>query len=305
MPGMRTMSLDQEIAVLAKVQHGLVTTAQLRALGLSRSGISRRGGRGVLHPVHRGVWSVGHAALSQRARWHAAVLAVGDGAALSHLPAAVCWQLWNRSAPGGIDVVAPGRHRPVPGVRVHQSRGLLPRDVRRRDGVPVTSVARTILDLGDVLTPFQLANVLHEATFRKRLDRRGLERLLTRCRGRRAVTVVRRALALSDGGCAGTGSDLEDRCLAALHARGLEPLVNVPIDVGDGQLRPDFHWPALRAIVEVDGHGHARRRTRAEDLGRDARFRAAGWRVLRCGPHGVADMVEQIASLAARGATGP
>lgn len=276
-------SLDQAIAGVARLQHGLITTAQLLRLGLSSSGIWKRARRGRLHRVYRGVWSVGHDALSQHARWLAAVLAVGEGAALSHLAAASLWNIWRRRV-SGIDVVAPSKHAPISGIRIHRTRSLRRRDVVRRWRIPVTSVSRTILDLGDVLTPYQLANVMHEAEFRNVLDERDLRRLLDRSRGRAAVTVVRRALVVREGGSGGTFSDLEDEFLSRAHARGLDPLVNVQIDVGDGLLRADFHWPDARLIVEVDGSGHARKRTIEEDRGRDARFRAAGWRVVHCRP---------------------
>lgn len=276
-----TGSYDQAIAGVASLQHGLITTAQLKKLGISDGAIWRRARRGALHQVYRGVWSVGHCALSLHARWMAAVLAVGEDAALSHLAAASLWNIWRRSV-DDVHVVAATRHRPIPGIHVHQSRALSAREVRRRFRIPVTSVARTILDLGDVLTPYQLANVIHEAEFRRHFNRRELERLLRRNRGRRSVTIVRQALQLHDGGSAGTFSDLEDEFLALARTRSLEPLVNVPITVSDGELRPDFHWPALRLVVEVDGSGHQRKRTQEQDRGRDARFRADGWTVIRC-----------------------
>lgn len=285
--------LDQAIAGIAALQHGLVTTAQLKALGLSSSSISKRTRRGVLHPIHRAVWAVGHRALSERARWMAAVLAVGDDAALGRLAAAKLWNIWRRSVPI-VDVVSIRQHRPVPRITVHWSHRLTRAELRRRDRIPVTSVARTMLDLGDVLTPFQLANVIHEAEFRLRFDRRELERLLTRYRGRRAVTVVRQALAIHDGGSAGTFSDLEDEFLALARAHGLDPLVNMLVDVHDGELRPDFHWPVMRLIVEVDGGGHARKRSQEEDRGRDARFAAAGWTVIRCRPSGFRAAIHEL-----------
>lgn len=275
---------DVAIARIARRQHGLITIHQLLDAGLSHSSVHKRVAAGRLHLIHRCIYAVGHEALSIQARWHAAVLAAGDGAALGYLAAASHWNVWRRNVPG-IDVVTARRRNDFDGVRVHVSRTLLPRDVRRRNGIPVTSVARTIVDLGDVLTPYQLANVVHEAEFRNRFDERALVRLLARSRGRRAVTIVRQALALRATGSAGTMSELEDAFLAALRAaRAPDPRVNVPIDVGDGGcVRPDAHWPAIRLVVEVDGSPHRRDHTREQDRGRDARLRAAGWEVRRCG----------------------
>lgn len=290
------LSPDQAIAGVAALQHGLITTAQLNQLGVSNSSIAKRVRRGLLHPIHRGVWSVGHSGLSRHGRFLAAVRATGHDAALSHLAAASLWNIWRRPV-DSIDVVSSSRRQPIPGIHVHLSRALTAREVRRRERIPVTSVARTIRDLGDVLTPYQLANVIHEAEFRKRFNRRELDRLLVRSRGRGAVTIVRRALEIRDGGSAGTFSELEDTFLALAQAGGLEPLVNVPIDVQDGSLRPDFHWPDAMLIVEVDGGGHARKRSKEEDRGRDARFHVAGWTVMRCRPSEFPEALARVGTL--------
>ena len=94
LPVSKVRSPDRVIARIAGRQHGLITTEQLVAAGLSSGAITKRVRAGRLHRVYRGVYAVGHAALSREAHWHAAVLAVGDGAALSHLAAASLWQMW-------------------------------------------------------------------------------------------------------------------------------------------------------------------------------------------------------------------
>ena len=124
-------SADTLIAAVAGRQHGLITTAQLAARGLGYAAVSRRVAAGRLHRRHRGVYSVGHARLSQEGQWLAAVLAAGEGAALSHLAAARLWNVWRRAV-RGIDVLAP-RRRQVKGVRVHTARRL---DAARRDRSP-------------------------------------------------------------------------------------------------------------------------------------------------------------------------
>jgi predicted transcriptional regulator of viral defense system len=96
-------AVDQEIARRAARQHGVVSTRQLAALGLSRSAVAARATAGRLHRVHRGVYAVGHPRLTLRGHWMAAVLAAGPGAALSHASAAALWEL-RPSAATRIDV---------------------------------------------------------------------------------------------------------------------------------------------------------------------------------------------------------
>jgi Transcriptional regulator, AbiEi antitoxin len=146
-----TPPFDARLAALAGRQHGLVTAAQLARAGLGYAAVSNRAGSGRLHRKYRGVYAVGQPRLSKEGEWMAAVLACGEGAALSHLSAAVHWRIWRRRVTG-IDVLAP-RNRHLPGVRVHKCRRLDPRDITTRGHIPVTTVARTLEDLTDVLTP--------------------------------------------------------------------------------------------------------------------------------------------------------
>jgi hypothetical protein len=273
----RTPPADRALAALAARQHGVVTVAQM---GLTRAGIAHRVRAGRLHRVRRGVYAVGHARLSQRGVWMAAVLAVGEGAVLSHLCAAVLWQAWRRAVPH-LDVVTP-RDRRVRGIRVHRCRNLDRRDVTVRDGVPVTTVARTLVDLTDDLTPAQLANVIHEADFRHRFDLSATRAAMARANGRRNLAVLERALELNALGSAGTKSALEDRFLERVQAAGLPaPLPNVEVPAGDRKIEVDAYWPDLGLCAEVDGPGHARPRTRSEDALRDRALRAAGFEVVR------------------------
>lgn len=218
----------------------------------------------------------------------AAVLLAGPGAALAGKAAARHWGIRRRGAPQ-IDVLTPRKIGARPGIRFRTPRRLLTRDVTKRNGIWITTVARTILDLADELTPHQLANVLHEAEFRKRLNRRALDDVLARARGRRAVTVVRGALRINATGSAGTKSELEDRLLDLLDQLGWDaPLVNMRLEVNGGALEVDAHWPDLRLVIEVDGSGHRRNRTQREDRDRDGRLVSDGWTVIRVGP---ADLV--------------
>jgi Protein of unknown function (DUF559) len=258
----------------------VITTAQLVRAGLAYPGISRRAANGRLHRKYKGVYAVGQPRLSQEGEWMAAVLACGPGSYLASLTAAVHMKLWRRRVTG-IHLLAP-RERRYRGVRVRAYRRLDAQDITRRDGIPVTTVPRTLIDLSDVLTPHQLANVIHEAAFRKLFDERAIRAAMNRANGRHNLDVLTKALELDAAGSAGTRSDFEDRFLAVTSKSGLpEPLVNTKVH----DIEVDFHWPGLNLVVEVDGPGHARPRTAREDEERDTRLRAAGQTVLRIPDH--------------------
>ena len=170
------------------------------------------------------------------------------------------------------------RPRKRPAIVFHHVRSLDPRDIVLRNGVPVTTVPRTLVDLSDVLTKFQLANVVHEAAFRRLFNLEATRSAMARANGRHHLDVLDRAIDLHLSGSAGTKSDLEDTFLALL-ARGAvaEPLVNTHLLNEE----VDFHWPDSRLVVEVDGHGHNRPPTKEHDIRRDAKLTEAGWKVLR------------------------
>ncbi len=211
----------------------------------------------------------------------AAVLAAGEGAVLSHLSAAVLWRVW-RGAAHEIDVIVPRGRRRRGGIRLRTCRRLDPRDVTVHAGIPVTTVARTLVDLTDALDARQLANVIHEAAFRRRFDPAVTRAAMERAAGRRNLGVLADALAAHEAGSAGTRSALEDRFLALIGSAGLpEPLSNVPVHAAGRRIEVDFHWPARRLVVEIDGDGHARPRTRLDDAARDRALRAAGYEIVR------------------------
>jgi hypothetical protein len=272
-----------------------VTLADLAAAGLGRGAVARRVAEGRLRRLHCGVFLVGPLPAA-RTREMAAVLACGESAVVSHRAAA---SLWGMRPPwqGEVDVTVTARHpRDKPGVRVHRVRHLDARDVTRRDGIPVTTVPRTLVDLSDVLTAHQLANVIHEAAFRKLFDERAVRAAMTRANGRHNLHVLSQALDLNKTGSAGTRSELEDRFLALTCKSGLpEPLVNTKVQ----DLEVDFHWPQLSLIVEVDGPGHTRPRTRHEHHERDKSLRAAGHTILRIPDHEIEQRPDAVtASLA-------
>lgn len=272
---------DRAIAALAGRQHGVVATSQLLELGLTRQSISRRVSTGRLHRLHRGVYAVGHTGISREGRWTAAVFAGGRGAALSHRSAALLWNIW-RGGEGLTEVVAPVQRSSRSTVRVHSSRRLATSDTARRRGISVTSVERTIIDLADTLQPHQLANVMHEAAHRRLLSVRRLRAAMRRMIGRAGFAVVRQALRAHLGGSAGTKSRLEDLALRSLRRGGLpQPRINEMVRAGTELFEVDLHWPSARLCVEIDGPGHQRARTQAEDRRRDRSLCAHGYRVMR------------------------
>ena len=259
---------DEALAALAARQHGVVGLAQLTAAGLTRPAITKRVARGVLHRRYRGVYSIGHAALSREGEWMAAVLACAAGTVLSHMSAAELHKLTRRFA-SLIAVVSP-RSRTLPGVRVHTARHLDPRDVTIERGIPVTTIHRVFVDLSDELTPHELVALFREARFLGRFVAPAIRDAMARANGRHNLDVLDRALELFEAGSAGTRSGNE---VLFLKLDLPEPLVNTQLHGYEA----DFHWPDLKLNVEIDGPQH----DPVADAVRDRRLAAAGYTVLR------------------------
>jgi Transcriptional regulator, AbiEi antitoxin/Protein of unknown function (DUF559) len=263
---------DPEIAALAARQHGVVSRAQLRIAGVRAGAIDRRITAGRLHPIHRGVYAVGHPVLRIEGRWMAAVLAADKNAVLSHATAGGAWILRPLGA-GAIHVTIPGdsgRQR-RPGIRIHRSRTLTPHDTTTHLGIPITTPIRTIIDLATTLEPLPLEQALDQA------DRRGLidfAELKARPIPRSLQAILARYTAPTF-----TRSELEDRFQALCDNHGLpRPLNNTIIE---GQ-EVDFAWRPQRLVVEVDGYGFHRSPSRFEnDRERDVMLTLAGWHVMR------------------------
>jgi hypothetical protein len=268
---------DGSIGEIAAAQHGVVTVAQLHAAGLGPNAIAHRVAKGTLHRVARGVYAVGHRGVSREGRQLAAVFAAGPGAALSRLAAAQLCELW-RYPVAFIDVVAPRWRQATPPVRFHRARDLHLRDVTTYLGIPVTTVARTLVDLTDELTKWELANLIHEAAYRARFSLPATRDAIARANGRHNVHKLADALDMHLGGGAGVKSRGELRFLKEVERLGLpEPQVNVELN----GFEVDFHWPDLMLAVELDGPGHGRARTRHEDARKERAWGSAGYELLR------------------------
>jgi very-short-patch-repair endonuclease/predicted transcriptional regulator of viral defense system len=271
--------IDRTIARIAERQYGLISRRQLYGLGLSARTIERGLSRGRLHCVHRGVYAVGHRRLTPRGHWLAAVLAAGPGAVLSHRSAGAHLGL-RPTASARVDVTVCRRAaRARPGVAVHVTRELLERDWTTRDGIPVTSVARTLLDLAGLISSKQLSRALEAAERAELFDLLALEDVCSRANGRRGLGALRQAIADQTGPPPATRSELERDLLELCDAHRLQrPQVNVLV-LG---FEADGHWPGARLVLECDSFEFHRTRAAFErDRERDVALQLAGYTVLR------------------------
>jgi uncharacterized protein DUF559 len=276
---LRHAGREGALAGLATRQHGVASHGQLLELGFCVRWIERRLDEGRLCAIHRNVYAVGHSRISQRGRWWAGVLAYGPDALLSHRTAGVLWGI-QRSRSGPVHVTAGvGRQgiRRREGIWIHRCK-LVPEDRTIRDGLPVTTVARTLFDLAET-APFEtLKGAAEEADRLKRLRLRELEAVCARGRGRRALKPVRRLLEELRPPDEGR-SPLEIRFPAFVREYRLSPpLQNVHV-LGH---EVDALWPDAKLIVELDSwehHGH--RAAFERDRARDPKLLIAGYRTIR------------------------
>jgi very-short-patch-repair endonuclease len=285
------------IGRLARRQHGVVGRRQLLALGLGEDAIDHRLAMERLHRVQDGVYSVGHALVSKHGWWMAAVLASGSTAALSHHSAAALWGLRSYTE-RAVEVTTPSKSTSSKLVRRHHK--ALPADeVTVVEGIPVTTVPRTIFDLA-ATEPLEVVKaMLREAEFLELHDRLSLWDLVERYPGRRGVRQVRTALeALKDEPLDERKSLLEERFDPFLRRHHLSRArFNQWILVGDKRFQVDCLWPEERQIVELDGwEGHKTRTAFREDRARDRKLRVAGYGVTRLTWNQLEDEPEAVAS---------
>jgi hypothetical protein len=241
--------LDLLLTRLATRQSGVVGYEQLAALGFSRNEIDYRSKIGRLIRIHRGVYAVGHEAVSDRGRVIAALLAAGPGAAASHRTAAALWRLLP-SMPQLIELTITNRSpRRREGIRIHHAKHL---EATVHQGLPIATPRHTIAQLRGPDADRATAEALY-------------------------LGLINRDEA--PPGAEPTRSELEGTLLTALQRAGIpRPLVNHRI----GPYIVDFYWPDQRLIVETDGWaGHGHRKAFEDDRARDAWLQACGHKVLR------------------------
>jgi very-short-patch-repair endonuclease len=272
---------DGWIRALAEAQHGVVARRQLLEGGMPASRIRSWIAGGRLARRHRGVYTMGHALLAREGVWMAAVLACGPRAVLSHSSAAALWGI--RPPTGGdVDVTVPlgGPRTPGAGVRPHQSGLVVDRFSTDCDGIPVTTLAWTLLDLAAVLPAHQLRRAVEQSERLEIFDLQAVEAAVAAAPRRPGSPAVHALLAdMKDHGVTRTRSDVEAAMLQICIDHGIpRPQVNRY----DGGREVDFRWPAHRLIVEIDGWAfHRTRRAFAADRARDRAALLDGWRTAR------------------------
>jgi len=264
----RPITLDELVGVLAELQYGVVARWQLTLLGYGKNAIQERIDLGLLKRLHVGVYAVGHTKLTPRGYFLAAVLAFGPRAVLSHRSAGVLWGLLN-TRQVKVDVtthVSAQRH--TRRIKAHRTRHLHPEDWTIKDGIPVTSLARTVLDLAAVLSPDRLLDVIDDAVRAELFDLHEIERAIARSPGRRGVRKLQ-ALLADYRGAPDLRSKLERRFRHRLRATpGLpEALYNVEV----AGYRADVYYPEFQLVIELDSRGfHLMPRAFERDAVRDA-----------------------------------
>jgi very-short-patch-repair endonuclease len=279
------VSVDHVIAEIAQRQHGLVELTQLAAAGVHRHHVVTRLRAGSLERLRAGVYLVAGAPRSFDQSVLAAVLAAGPHTVASHTTAAVIWELPLVEH----EVLELSTARPhwarMPGVRAHRTTAFLNCEHTAQRRIPVTTVARTLVDLSGSFSVAQLGRMTDRALRKGKLRLDDLRKCVAGLgpapgrRSARIMRVLRRRLAGYEPG----DSDLEMRFLRAIVAAGLpEPQLQHRVVVGDRRCRIDLAYPHLRIAVEIDGWEHHRSRTAFDqDRARANDLVVAGWNVLR------------------------
>lgn len=305
---------DRQIATIVMRQHGVISTRQLLACGLSAGGIAFRVRSDRLFPILRGVFALSPH-LDTWGHRCAAVLSAGGhmgpdrrgdpGNApsparpvgpraheLGRRPAKVILSHWSAlDAYGVIDGPTAPHHvtvegngsRPFAGVRIHRARTLDPADVRLVRGLPMSTPARAILDAANGASVPQVRRLIREAEYRKLIGVGAIADVVRRNPFHPGSAIVRRA----DPQTAESGlrqTPIEDRMALVLNRLSLDaPQSQFPATGRSGRpYRADFAWPDLALIVETDGRdAHDRTTAFHSDRDRDADLAAAGWLTLR------------------------
>lgn len=269
--------MEQRLARIAKLRHGVVTRQEILQAGVTAKEIEWRLRNGSLLREHPGVYRVGHRAPSVEARYMAAVAACGEGAFLSGRAAG--WLLGILKGPPPPPEVTGKTRRRVPGVRTRRSRCLARGDTTTWRGIPVTTPARTLVDLAAALRPDQLARACHEAGVLHHTTPAQVDRILARWPNAPGAAVLRRVMR---GDERVTLSRLEARFIELLTEANLVlPETNRPA----GGRRVDCRWPEQRLTIELDSYRyhHSRyaweldRRREREARARGDEFRRYTW----------------------------
>jgi very-short-patch-repair endonuclease len=277
------LPLDARIARVADAQHGVLTLAQLRRCGLSDRAVRGRVKTGRLYRVHRAVYTPGHRALPRLGAIAAAVLACGFGALVSHRTAS--WlHAMRPDARGVIDITVGAswgrRHGHVVG---HSAKHVGDADVTIVDGIPVTSISRTLLDCAAELDRHAIERMCQKAAVLRTFDRNDVARVLASGRGHPGWGTLGAAVADAAGARGIANPGTEDALLLAFRAAGLpEPECNAAVQRPDGSWAfADFLWREGQVIVEADTAYHNSTASYRSDRQRDRALLALGYETIR------------------------
>jgi hypothetical protein len=262
----RRVERERRLAELARRQYGVVAHDQLEGLGFGRQAIRHRLTGRRLTEVHPRVYAVGAAPINQHGLWWAALLATRPLPCLSHLSSAA--KLGIARERDGVHITAThGRGRTLQGVTLHRSRALHPDDLTRIDGLPLTTLARTLLDLAETEPLRRLEKIVEEADRRELLDPAAIVACADRNPGRHGLAVL---MPLVDRyvPTPGAKEGLEREFALFLEDRGL-PAPERNVIVHD--VLVDCWWPEGPLVVELDSREfHEGWDARERDIGRDA-----------------------------------
>lgn len=296
------------LASLLRVQHGVVCRRQLLELGFRSSWIGDRLACGEFVSLYSGVYAIGHDRLTRRGIYMAAVLAGGPNANLSHRSAAHHWgfaspgpmlEVVRRSSPDPRVVPRRPRSAVLDRLVIHRSRVLDGTQTTEHLGIPVTTVARTLLNLAGTMELRALESCLSEAERLRLIRIDELRAASTAGRGWPGIAKLRTALAGWDPHSLDTRSELEAAFVALCRTHDVPtPLLNVLV----AGLEVDCLWPTAKLVVELDGFSHHRGRAAFErDRERDLALSNAGYIVIRLthrqltsAPSGVASKLKRV-----------
>ncbi|HEX6679079.1 MAG TPA: type IV toxin-antitoxin system AbiEi family antitoxin domain-containing protein [Gaiellaceae bacterium] len=245
-------ALDGIVAAIAGRQHGVIARRQVLAAGVSRGSIANRLTKGSLIRVFPGVYRVGHSAPSVEATYMAAVLACGEGAVLGGRAAAFLLGLIRGKAPG--PSVHTRAERQIDGIATRRARQMDPRDITTWKGIPVTTPARTLVDLAESFSPDELARAMHQADVLHRTTPDDVEAVLGRRPTSKGAAKLREVIHGDQGRIL---SKLERAFIRLLKQNNLPlPTTNRPA----GGLFVDCRWPERKLTVELDGYRYHRSR---------------------------------------------
>lgn len=271
--------IDELIAAFAAVQEGVVGRRQLLAAGLGRGAIDHRVARKRLHPIFPGVYAVGHKNVSRRGWMFAAQLYADEESCFSHATAGELRRVIKPRTGEKFHITAPTR-REHPWIAFHQSTALTAADIETIDGLRVTSLERTFLDLAATESQRTVELAINEAIIRRHFDPQALHAAVERFKGHPGLKTLKVAMKDVDAGLTPTDGEASEELHKLLRRTNFQPR-----PLYQKRLltyRPDFLWPEHKLVVEADGDRfHQTPFRRREDRTRNHHLRAHGYEVLR------------------------